>query len=67
MGLTATPDRSDGKHSDLHYLIGPNVYHKTPEQLAGVALAEHKNVQIFVRLSPQEQKVYQEQIKICDD
>ncbi|EAW38007.1 DEAD/DEAH box helicase [Lyngbya sp. PCC 8106] len=67
LGLTATPDRSDGKHSDLHYLIGPNVYSKTPEQLAGVALAEHKNVQIFVSLSQQEQKVYQDKIKIRND
>ncbi|MEA5518968.1 DEAD/DEAH box helicase [Limnoraphis robusta] len=67
LGLTATPDRSDGKHSDLQDLIGPTVYHKTPEQLAGIALAEHKNVQIFVRLSQQEQKCYQEKIKLRND
>ncbi|WP_413161016.1 DEAD/DEAH box helicase [Capilliphycus salinus ALCB114379] len=67
LGLTATPDRSDGKHSDLHYLIGPTVYSKTPEQLAGIALAEHKTVQILVRLSQQEQKSYQDNIKIRND
>ncbi|MDY7021181.1 MAG: DEAD/DEAH box helicase family protein, partial [Cyanobacteriota bacterium] len=67
LGLTATPDRSDGKHSDLHYLIGPSVYHKTPEQLAGLALAEHKKVQIYVKLSPQEQQVYQEKMKLRND
>lgn len=67
LGLTATPDRSDGKHGDLHYLIGPNVYTKTPEQLAGIALADHKTVQIFVRLSQQEQKSYQDNIKIRND
>lgn len=67
LGLTATPDRSDGRHSDLHSLIGPTVYSKTPEQLAGVALAQHKTVQIFVRLSQQEQKLYQDQMKVRND
>ena len=64
LGLTATPDRSDGRHSDLSYLIGRTVYHKTPEQLAGKALADHKIVQIFVRLSTQEQQDYQENLKV---
>ncbi|MBD0269288.1 MAG: DEAD/DEAH box helicase, partial [Cyanobacteria bacterium Co-bin8] len=29
LGLTATPDRADGRHSDLDNLLGPVVYHKT--------------------------------------
>ncbi len=67
LGLTATPDRSDGRHSDLSYLIGRTVYHKTPEQLAGLALADHKIVKILVRLSAQEQEDYQEQMKIRNE
>ncbi|WP_434221742.1 DEAD/DEAH box helicase [Limnospira platensis CENA597] len=67
LGLTATPDRSDGRHSDLNHLIGPTVYHRTPEQLAGVALADHDIVQIKVKLSEPEGDRYQELIKVRND
>ncbi|NJO72186.1 MAG: DEAD/DEAH box helicase, partial [Oscillatoriales cyanobacterium RM1_1_9] len=63
LGLTATIDRADGRHRDLQDLIGQMVYSKTPEQLAGIALAEHQTVQILVRLSPEEQISYQEKIQ----
>jgi len=58
LGLTATPERSDGKHSDLTALIGPEVYRKTPEELAGTALAEHQIIDLKVKLSPQERDRY---------
>lgn len=58
LGLTATVERSDGRHADLDALIGPLVYRKTPEELAGGALAEHQVVQIKVRLSEAERKRY---------
>ncbi|WP_055075302.1 DEAD/DEAH box helicase family protein [Pseudanabaena sp. 'Roaring Creek'] len=58
LGLTATPERSDGKHSDLEMLIGEEVYRKSAEELAGKALAEHKIVQIKVSLSAQERDRY---------
>lgn len=67
LGLTATPERSDGRHSDLSILIGSTVYRKTPEQLAGGALASHKVVQILVKLSPKEREIYQEQMKIRNE
>ncbi|WP_170253071.1 DEAD/DEAH box helicase, partial [Vogesella mureinivorans] len=51
LGLTATPERTDGKHSDLNTLIGPEIYRKTAEGLAGGALANHEIVQIKVKLS----------------
>ena len=54
LGLTATPDRADGKHEDLHTLIGAEVYRRSAEELAGTALAKHKAVQIMVRLSEDE-------------
>ncbi|MEM9214670.1 MAG: DEAD/DEAH box helicase family protein [Cyanobacteria bacterium P01_F01_bin.150] len=59
LGLTATPDRSDGRHTDLNQLLGPVVYHRTPEDLAGHALASHKVVQIKVELSQQERERYE--------
>jgi len=63
LGLTATPDRSDGRHSDLNTLLGKVVYQKTPEELAGTALAEHQVVQIKVKLSQQERDRYNHLIK----
>jgi superfamily II DNA or RNA helicase len=63
LGLTATVERSDGKHEDLDTLIGPVVYRRTPEQLAGGALAEHRVVQIKVRLSEAERKRYDELVE----
>ncbi|NJP09929.1 MAG: DEAD/DEAH box helicase [Leptolyngbyaceae cyanobacterium RU_5_1] len=58
LGLTATPERTDGKHEDLRSLIGPEVYRRTPEELSGTALARHKAVQIKVHLSKQERERY---------
>jgi len=59
LGLTATPDRADGKHADLQTLIGPEVYHRTAAELSGKALAEHEVVQIKVQLSQQERDRYE--------
>jgi superfamily II DNA or RNA helicase len=67
LGLTATPERSDGSHRDLNALIGAIVYRKTPEELSGQALAEHKVVQIKVKLSPQERETYDRSMKIRND
>lgn len=58
LGLTATLERSDEKHHDLDELVGPLVYSKKPEQLAGGALAEHRIQQIRVELSADERKRY---------
>ncbi len=59
LGLTATPDRSDGRHEDLTQLIGPEIYRKSPEELSGLALAQHETVQIQVKLSKQERQQYE--------
>ena len=58
LGLSATPERSDGKHETLDALIGPVVYRKEPEELAGGALAEHRVVQLKVKLSAEERARY---------
>jgi superfamily II DNA or RNA helicase len=58
LGLTATPDRTDGRHADLDQLLGAVVYRKTAEELAGQALANHDRVKIKVKLSAQERERY---------
>ncbi|TAD78272.1 MAG: DEAD/DEAH box helicase, partial [Oscillatoriales cyanobacterium] len=63
LGLTATPDRADGRHVDLDQLIGPEVYRKTPEELSGQALADHEVVQIRVNLADRERSRYEELIQ----
>jgi superfamily II DNA or RNA helicase len=62
LGLTATPERSDGNHRDLDTLIGKVIYRKTPEELSGKALADHKIVQMRVKLSDTEQTEYDQAI-----
>ena len=64
LGLTATPDRTDGRHEDLNTLIGVEVYRKSAEELAGTTLAKHKAVQIKVRLSQKERDRYDELIQL---
>lgn len=64
LGLTATPDRADGRHEDLKTLIGAEVYRRSAEELAGNTLAKHKAVQIMVRLSQNERDRYDELIHL---
>ncbi|MEW6496272.1 MAG: DEAD/DEAH box helicase family protein [Cyanobacteriota bacterium] len=67
LGLTATPERTDGRHWDLNALIGAEVYRKKPEELAGFALAEHKVIQIKVKLSQKERDRYNTCIKLRNE
>jgi superfamily II DNA or RNA helicase len=67
LGLSATPERTDGKHVDLNILIGKEVYRKRAEDLAGKALAEHEIVQIKVDLSQKERERYNELIQTRND
>lgn len=63
LGLTATPDRADGRHADLDTLLGSVVYYRTAEDLAGKALADHEIIQIKVKLSQQERDRYEHLIQ----
>ena len=63
LGLTATPDRTDGRHADLDALLGTVVYHRTAEDLAGKALAQHEIVQLKVELSQPERERYNQLIE----
>jgi superfamily II DNA or RNA helicase len=66
LGLTATPERTDGKHADLVGLIGPEVYRTSPEALSGTVLAMHRVVRLKVKLSQHERQRYDELIQARD-
>jgi len=59
MGLTATPERSDGRHADLDGLIGPVVYELPLSAVKGQTLADYEVVRIPVHLLPEEQARYE--------
>jgi len=58
LGLTATPERSDGLDEDLDWLIGPVVYRMPFKEAEGSALANFDLVRIPVALGEQEQATY---------
>ncbi|MEM6452624.1 MAG: DEAD/DEAH box helicase family protein [Cyanobacteria bacterium P01_D01_bin.105] len=59
LGLTATPERTDGRHEDLTTLLGKVVYRRTSEELSGTALAPYQIVQLKVQLTAAERTQYQ--------
>ncbi|HEX41427.1 MAG TPA: DEAD/DEAH box helicase, partial [Phycisphaerales bacterium] len=58
LGLTATPERADGLHKDLDYLLGPVVYRMPFKQARGSTLADFEVVRIPVALNDPEQATY---------
>jgi superfamily II DNA or RNA helicase len=58
MGLTATPERSDGRHVDLEMLIGPTVFRQEIYSARGRTLAEFDVVRVPVKLNDEEQFKY---------
>jgi superfamily II DNA or RNA helicase len=61
LGLTATPERPDGRETELDRLIGPVLYQKQIVELAGEYLAEYETVRVDVELSPDERAEYEEE------
>ncbi|MEA2574597.1 MAG: hypothetical protein QOH93_1895 [Chloroflexia bacterium] len=60
LGLSATPDRSDLRHSDLNQLVGPVVYERSPFQLReGRHIADYRTEQISVALTGDERTAYE--------
>ncbi len=59
LGLTATPERSDGADSMLEELIGPFVYRLEAQDLAGEYLADYTVERIQVRLTTEERDEYE--------
>ena len=64
LGLTATPERSDGLHKDLDFLIGPVVYNMPFKRAKGSTLADFDVIRIPVALNDQEQQVYDQCSKV---
>lgn len=58
LGLTATPQRSDGRHIDLDHLIGPIAYELPLSQVRGKTLADYEVIRIPIHLTPTEQSRY---------
>lgn len=67
LGLSATPEREDGAEVRLSSLIGSIVYRRDIRELAGHYLAEYETMQLRVRLSPEEQEIYQSERQIYRD
>ena len=63
MGLTATYERSDQRHSLLSQLVGDPVYSVGIEEIAG-HLSPYTYEKISVELTPQEQQIYKSQMSI---
>jgi superfamily II DNA or RNA helicase len=59
LGLTATPERTDGREADLVELIGPVVYRKDIVDLAGDYLADYETERVAIELSATERTEYQ--------
>jgi len=60
MGLTATPERADGRDALLDKLIGPIVYRREISELSGEYLAEYDVVSLRVELTADERRQYDE-------
>lgn len=59
LGLTATPERADGREGTLSELVGPIVYRVEIGQIAGSFLAEYETVRLSVELSAAERAEYE--------
>ena len=64
MGLTATYERADQRHTLLSQLVGDPVYSVGVEELAGEHLSPYTFEKITVELTPQEQQIYESQMSI---
>lgn len=58
LGLTATPERQDGRDSLLEFAIGPIVYRRGITELAGEFLSEYDVERVTVELSDEEKEFY---------
>jgi superfamily II DNA or RNA helicase len=59
LGLTATPERTDGKDRLLEELIGPTLYRRDIVELSGNYLAQYDTIRIRLELTPDERCEYE--------
>jgi superfamily II DNA or RNA helicase len=67
LGLTATPERSDGMDAAFDMLVGPTVYRREIGELAGEYLAEYETERVEVELTPEEREEHDAERKIYRD
>ena len=67
LGLTATPERADGRHEDLDELVGPQVYRRELVDMTGDVLAEYDVETVVVDLTAEELAAYEEARAIYRD
>jgi len=67
LGLTATPERTDGRETLLEELVGKTVYRRDIVDLSGDFLAEYETEPIVIELSPEEREEYEAERKIYRD
>jgi superfamily II DNA or RNA helicase len=60
LGLTATPERTDGLEVLFEELIGPIVYRREIRELAGDFLAGYRTERLYVELTEEEAAAYQQ-------
>jgi superfamily II DNA or RNA helicase len=60
LGLTATPERQDGRHDLLDETVGPQVYRRDIRDLAGEFLADYDVERLEVSLDESELETYQQ-------
>ncbi|MBF0425218.1 MAG: DEAD/DEAH box helicase family protein [Magnetococcales bacterium] len=58
LGLTATPERTDGQEADLYELLGPLCHRCEINELEGTYLAPYQLEQVPVILDPDERQAY---------
>jgi superfamily II DNA or RNA helicase len=58
LGLTATPERSDGREVEMDELVGPIAYRKDIVELSGDYLAAYETERVSIALSPEERAVH---------
>ncbi|HEY8561746.1 MAG TPA: DEAD/DEAH box helicase family protein [Pyrinomonadaceae bacterium] len=67
LGLTATPERTDGGEDKLEELIGKYAFRLEAQQLAGEYLADYLIERVEVELSDDEREAYQKERQIYTD
>jgi superfamily II DNA or RNA helicase len=58
LGLTATPERTDGRDLEIDALIGPVAYRKDIVELSGDYLAEYETERVSIELSADERALH---------
>lgn len=60
LGLTATPERTDGKETAYQELIGETVFRRDIDELKGHYLADYETIRLEIALSEEERRAYDE-------